>query len=381
MKFLTLIWAAIWRKPVRTIFTLLSVVMAFVLFGLMEGLEASYNHMIETARLDRVLIHARFGGQLQLSQRDQIMRVPGVLRVGYWSFLGGYYQNPKNLAGAFMIDRGMGRIWTDFPISREQFDALQSSRTGVVMSRSLAMRWRRKVGDPFPLKSPANSRADGSNSWTFTVLDIVDDFPTLPGGYILGSYDYFDKARPLADQSKVDSFQVIVTDPDRAGEVSNAIDRVFANSTTPTRSVPERNRYQLTTQQGINIGFVTQAIAAAGLFMILFLTGNGIAQSVRERIAEFAVMKTIGFSDAGVMALVFAEAAVPCLMGAAIGLGIAAELVTFESRLLPGVPLPYMSISVFAFAFAVAAAIAFVSAIAPALRLKRLDIATALARR
>jgi putative ABC transport system permease protein len=117
--------------------------------------------------------------------------------------------------------------------------------------------------------------------------------------------------------------------------------------------------------------------------MILLLVGHGIAQSVRERIPEFAVLKTLGFSDGAVMALVFLEAAVPCLLGAALGFGLAAVLTTQIHRIVPpgwGIPMPYLSPSVLGSAVALSLLVAFVSAVLPALRLMRMNIATALTR-
>ena len=384
MKYFPLIWAAIWRRPARTIFTLLSVIVAFTLFGVMIGLNASVAHVIEFARRDRVLVHARYSGQLQLSQQNQIERVPGVTRVGHWAFLGGYYQDRKNFVGAFMIDDGMTHIWTDFPITRAQFDQVQTNRTGVIFSRSMSQRWHRKAGDTFPIQTIAVSRADGTKLWTLNVLAVADDVPTLPAGYIIGNFKYFDEARLIADRSKVQSFQVFVSNPDRTAEVGNAIDKIFSNSGTPTLSTSEKNSYQNNARLGVDIGFVTEAVAAAGLFMIVFLTGNSIAQSVRERIPEFATLKALGFSDRDVMTLVFAEAAVPCLLGVPIGLGIAKGLSLLAPNLLPpgvGIPAPYISGPVLALAVFLAMLVAFISAVVPALRVRRLEVAKALARK
>jgi putative ABC transport system permease protein len=120
------------------------------------------------------------------------------------------------------------------------------------------------------------------------------------------------------------------------------------------------------------------------MFMVLFLTANGIAQAVRERLAEFATLKTIGFSDWGVIGLVFAEAAFPCLLGAALGVCLAAFIAMMVPRFLPpgqGFPIPTMTAMVFVWAAVCAAIVALGSSALPALRLKRMDIATALSGR
>jgi putative ABC transport system permease protein len=129
---------------------------------------------------------------------------------------------------------------------------------------------------------------------------------------------------------------------------------------------------------------MTEGVSAAGLFMILFLIANAIAQSVRERAAEFAVLKTLGFSDAGVMTLVFAEAAIPCLLGAvagfAIAMALASKIASLSALQKMNVAPPTLSLAVLAIGLAFAALVAFASAAMPAWRMRRLDIASALRR-
>ena len=158
---------------------------------------------------------------------------------------------------------------------------------------------------------------------------------------------------------------------------------MYASSGTPTRSIPEKELQEGASQAGLNMPLITEAVAGAGLFMILFLTGNGIAQSVRERTPEFAMLKTLGFSDLSVMALVFAEAAIPCLLGAVIGLALATLLASETPRLMPNafLPVPYLAPSVLGTALVFAALVALASAVIPALRIRRLDVATALSGR
>jgi putative ABC transport system permease protein len=200
---------------------------------------------------------------------------------------------------------------------------------------------------------------------------------------MFGNFDYMDKARWLPDQSKTGQFRVKINDPTKAAEIAERIDNTFANSATPLQSITEKVAFDVS-QTGLDIASVDRDIALAGMFMVLFLTANGIAQAVRERFAEFATLKTIGFSDAGVMALVFAEAALPCLLGAGLGIGLAALISNLMPRFLPpgqGLPIPTMTVMVFVWAALCAALVAFASSALPALRLKRMDIATALSGR
>jgi len=188
----------------------------------------------------------------------------------------------------------------------------------------------------------------------------------------------------LQDRGKVNTFEARVDDPGKAGEVSRLIDKLFENSSAPTRSIPEKTFYESGNLSGISvsdIGLVTNGTAAAGVFMMLFLIGNTITQSVRERIPEFAVMKALGFSDETVMMLVLAEATVPSLLGAAAGLLIALGLSPFWPSIIPtswSMPAPSISPGVIALAILFSLLIAALCALIPSLRLKRLDVASAL---
>jgi putative ABC transport system permease protein len=386
MKYVPLVWAAIMRKPTRAVLTVLSVMLAFTLFGLTIGMNATFAKVQEEARNDRIYSFARFSGgptALPIALAGQIERLPGVAMVAPDTFIAGYHQDPKNRVFVQMGDDKMGKVMTEWPITPRQWQLLRDNRKGIIVSRMQADRWHLKVGDIFTIAAPTVKKADGTNSWTFQVVAITPDVAYMTQGYMQGNYDYLDKARVLSDQGKVGQFRVMVTDPTRTAEIAERIDDTFANSTTPIQSITEKAALDIS-NVGMDLGAVDRDIAIAGMFMVLFLTANGIAQAVRERFAEFATLKTIGFSDGGVIALVFAEAAFPCLLGAALGVGLAALITRVMPGFLPpgqGFPLPTMTVMVLVWAALSAAAVAFASSALPALRLKQMDIATALSGR
>jgi putative ABC transport system permease protein len=246
-----------------------------------------------------------------------------------------------------------------------------------------AARWGLKKGDHFTIVAASIARADGGQAWRFQVLDVLDDTPYWGNGFSLGSYQYYKLSRPAADQPKAGWFQAVVHDPAHADATAMAIDARFANSAIPTDSISERSMRSNGATAAVNVASVTRRVALVGLFMILLLAGHGMAQSVRERLSEFAVLKTIGYSTAGIIALVFAEALAPALAGAGAGLALAAALSKHIPALLSGiqVPAPYLSPAVIGEALAAAVLLALLSAIFPALKLKRLDIAAVLAGR
>jgi putative ABC transport system permease protein len=386
MRFLPLVWAALTRKPARAVLTLLAVTVAFTVFGLMIGLSATIDGVEQRARDDRIFSSARFGyiGGLPIAVARQIAAIPGVKQTTVSSFIPGYVQEPKSRAFVLMADADMVKVFPDWFISQATWNMMQHERDGIVMSRLQAQLWHRKVGDTFTMISPSVTKADGTTTWTFKVLAISEDNPIATGGIIFGNYDYYDKSLPLA-QGKIQEVDLNVTDPAQSAAIAQEIDEKFANSTTPTRTDTEKAAYAVSNNfGGMDIDILTHEIALAGLAMILFLTANVIAQSVRERFAEFATLRALGYGDGVVIVLVVLEAGVPCLTGAGLGVALAAFLAHHVQAIMPpgfGIPTPTMSIAVFAGAGISAFVLAFISAALPAVRLMRMDIATALSER
>jgi putative ABC transport system permease protein len=383
VKYFPLIWTAIMRKPARAILTLLSVMIAFTLFGLTIGMNATFAKIEADARMDRIYTDPRFGGNgMPVAVVSQIERLPGVAKVGIQAFINGYHQDPKTPAFAMFLDPGMRQVMNDWPLTPHQWDLIENNRTGIVVSRIQALQWKLKPGDTFTITSPAIPRSDG-NTWTLQVLDVADDIPYMTAGYMMGNFDFFDKSRPIAQQGRGNQYIVLTTDPTRTADIAEQIDEHFASSATPTSSWTEKAVMDIS-NSGLDFATVDRDIAFAGMFMVLFLTANGIARSVRERFGEFAMLRTLGYSDTGVMALVFFEAALPCVVGALLGVGLAAGIASLLPHFIPpgrGTPIPSVSVIVFLWAGLAAALVALASSAFPALRLRQMDIATALSGR
>ena len=284
------------------------------------------------------------------------------------------------------MDENVPKVNPEWPITAEQWKMVRDNRRSVLVSRSQASRWHLKVGDTFTvITPPIQKKTDGTNSWDLPGCGgdprhQLHDVKAICSAII----DYMDKARWLSDQGKTGQFRVKLSDPSKTAEIAEEIDTQVRQLFHPA-TVDHRERRRSTfSNTGMDIASVDRDVALAGMFMVLFLTANGIAQAVRERLAEFATLKTIGFSDRGVIGLVFAEAAVPCLLGAALGVSMAFVLTRILPSLVPpgqGVPIPIMTPIVFVWAALCAAVVAFASSALPALRLKRMDIATALSGR
>lgn len=385
MKYFPLVSTALRRKPVEAVLMLLAITVAFTLFGLMLALNETYRQVIDLARMDRIYVTARFGAVdgLPLALRDRIARIDGVTGVGAFRVLTGYHRDPRNFASVWTADDGMRLGWSEMGMREAQWDMLRDRPTGVYVSRRAAERFGLGVGDTFPLVSAPGTKADGSTSWAFDVLGLIDDNPEFSNGVVIGNFSYYDNERPADVRGMVHGFRLAVDSPERANEISRSIDRTFANSGTPTVSIPVRANAENMANSVFDIATMTWTVAGAGLFMILFLTANALAESVRERVPEFAVLKTLGFGEFHIAILVFVEAAVPCIFGAVLGTGLAAEMTGFARSIVPAdvffdMRTPELSLSVLFWAVGAAALLASASTLVPVLRLERLDVAVAL---
>jgi putative ABC transport system permease protein len=292
MKYFPLVWVALRRKPVRSVLTFLSVTVAFALFGLMIGLNATIDQVEQRARPDRVWTFLRFDNSgLPIAVAKRVAAMPGVETVTVMYYLNGYVADPKNRTFVVMVDDAYGRVYPDWGVAPEQWDALHKERNAILMSRKQAALRNRKIGDMFTVIAPEISRADGTKTWTFKVVGISEDISQAPTGLIFGNYDFYDKARPLADQGKINEVDFLVKDPAQAVAIGQRIDRLFANSASPTLSDTEPSALSASNFGGMDVKSVTRDVSLAGLLMLLFLTATVIAQSVRERSAEFATSR------------------------------------------------------------------------------------------
>ena len=228
MKYFPLIWAALWRKPVRTVLTFLAAVAAFTLFGLTIGLNATYGGIVARARADRVYVNPHFieNGNLTLAQRGRIARMPDVREIGGGDFFLGYYRDPKNQVVPFFLDHGMRRAYPEIPLTPAQWDRLQADPSGVFLDNHTAARLGLKAGDNMPVLTPAPSRRDGSKLWPFHVLGVVENPPWARGGLTLANFDYLEQTRPLAQVGHVGQFNILLKNSDRVAALAQQVDRI-----------------------------------------------------------------------------------------------------------------------------------------------------------
>jgi putative ABC transport system permease protein len=383
VKYLPLIWAGLWRKRVRTILTLLAVVVPFALFGLLHGFAAAIDGIVDAMSDTRLRIMSRVNitQPLPLAHRARIETVPGVDGVSYYNFFAGYYQDRRNSVQSGAIDvETFAAIYPDIQLDPQYVDAMLRTRNGALIGEDLAATQGWKIGDRVPLGSAVWTRKDGAESWD---LEIVGTYRSpsgkVPTTELWMNYAYFDEARAAAN-STVTLYFVKIHDSSRAAEISEKIDALFANSTFETQTQSEKDWLRAQIAQIGDINSFVNGIVLAAMFAFLFVSGNTMMQSVRERIPELAVLKTYGFSNTAVMGLVLAESVVMCGVAAALGIGIAAVLTPpiFREIGAGGLNLP---LSVVFTGFGIAVVYAAVSAALPVLRAQRLSVVDALAGR
>jgi putative ABC transport system permease protein len=384
MKYLPLVWSGLWRKRVRTILTLVSVTVAFTLYGIADGVTAAFDHAIDRltdATLMRTMSRINLIAGLPLAHRARIESVPGVREVGIVTFFAGYFQDPKQGLNSAAIDANHIHLVGDVIVADEQVEAMKRTRTGAIIGPKLAETYGWKIGDRVTIKSRVWTRKDGSSDWPFDIVGIYSipkgHFPADRNFWI--NYDYFDEARAF-NKGTVTFYPIKVTEVGRTAEISAAIDKLFANSTDETLTQTEAANIHAQIDRVGNIGFIVGAIVSAVLFALLFVTGNTLVQSIRERTPELAVLKTYGFSNAAVAALVVAESLVLCVFAALLGLAIAAVTFPTAFETMGVAPLP-LEQSTIVRGIGYAFALAFVSALAPLWLTQNMKLVDALAGR
>jgi putative ABC transport system permease protein len=384
MKYFVLVWAGLWRKKTRTILTMLSIVVAFLLFGLLQGINQGIKAGLSDTRNNRLWTTSRMSAinSIPASLMDRMSTVKGVRNIAHLSFFGGYFQDAKNSIPAFAtnIDR-LAIIYPELNITPAQVAAMKATRPGALIGRPLAKKYAWKPGDKVPLGTTIWTNNDGSNNWAFDIVGIFDPLPGSNGSPLASAfwinYDYWDEARQF-DRHRVHQFIVQVDDPAHSAVISSQIDKLSENSFDETRTQTENAALQSRLKQLADIDFIANSIVGAVMFTLLFLTANTMMQSVRERIPELAVLKTLGFTAGKVSVLVLIESLMLCVFAAVVGLILSAGAMKIVGSVLgPATLLPVVVI----FGLLIAVGLAFVSGLPPALRARRLNIVDALAGR
>ena len=382
MKFLPLVWAGLWRRPARSILTGLCITIAFLLLGLLDGVNAGFAKSIADAHREFLVTGTRVrgGGQMPISAMRTIQSIPGVKEVAQRAYFMGSYREPatKYMAAAIATQPELFfRLRPIFSVTQHSLDAMRQTRSGMLATPAMLQDLGARVGDTVTLRSQT-VKTDGSRDWGFVIVGTFDSIKD-PGRASFGiiNYAYLDEYR-VENRGTAEIFYVRIADPTKAVATAAAIDRIFANSPYETRTRSDQERAEYQAKQMGDVGFFTNAIMGAVLFTLAFLTGNTLRQSLQERIPEFAVLKALGYSDGGVLSLAVAEALLLYIPGALLGLTLAYLLAPLAKEDIGAI---VVSPAVATAGLLCAGLLALLGAALPALHLSRLPVAASLGKR
>ena len=326
MKYWPLLWGNLKRRKARTFFTLLSIVIAFILFAYLAAVKVAFRAGVDVAGADRLFTTHKTAIILPLPERyqEEIARVPGVVAVTHNNWFGGIYQNPnRGFQGVFQSPVNPEEylaMYPEFLLPAEQKAAWLADREGAIVGRKTADRYGWKVGDRIPVQASIYRKKNDSPLWEFNLVGIYDGaHKGTDTTQFLFRYDYFDEARQWG-KGIVGWFVVRIADPSKAAEVGRLIDAGFENSEYETKTVTEKALAQSFADQIADIGAIIGWVLAAVFATLLLVAGNTMMQSVRERTNELGVLKSVGFSHRAILGMVLAESCLFAILGGGVGL-------------------------------------------------------------
>lgn len=377
--------ANLFRKKARTVLTLLSVIMAFLLFGLLQAVNVMFNAGADFVGATRVVTQARisFTQSLPLRILPELEAVPGVDKVMFQQWFGGVHGENQQIFTFAVEPARLHAVYPEYVMDEAAWTNFGKTRTGAIVGRMLADQFNWKVGDKLPLKSNIFPQKNGSKDWAFDIVGIYDGKDAQwqrQTNAVFINYEYFNEANQFGSGA-AGIYVLKLANTDVAQSVTEAIDSKYENSPDETKSQTEKDWQAGFVKQIGDIGLLVRWILFAVFFTLLLVVGNTMAQSVRERVPELAVLKTLGFSDGTVLGFVMAEAIALCAIGGLIGLGFA-TLLGWVIQKTAGAFLPIsVDGSVWTAGLIAIALLSVVVGLLPALRAQRLKIVDALAGR
>jgi putative ABC transport system permease protein len=377
-----LMWANLWRRRTRTVVTLLSIFVAFILFAVLAATRQAFVGGIDLIGNERLLTIHKSGliFALPISYRSRIDSVEGVQSVSIGVWMQGYFQETRNFTPLIAADSdAYFQMYREIVIPPEQFAAWQRERTGAVIGKTVAARRGWKVGDTVPLRSGIYRKENNDNTWQVKISAIYDvTNKAFDTESVIIHYDYLDEARTFGKDT-VGWLISKLEDPSHAARVARDIDALFANSPRETKTTSEKAFAESFTSQVGDIGAIVTYVVSAVLLSMLIVIASTMGQAVNERTAELAVLKAIGFSAPGVLFLVLGESVLMTMFGAALGLGLGyAVCRALAAQLTMYMPAFWFTNEALLIGVALALMLGTLAGIWPALRAMRMRMVDAL---
>jgi putative ABC transport system permease protein len=381
MRFIPLVLRNLLRRKFRTVFTLGCIFISFVLYGFLMIVNAAFTMGIDFAGADRLwMMHKVSIIQfIPSSYLNTIMSTPGVTLSTHCTWFGGSYQGKPNQFAVFATDIPTYlKLYPEFQVAPDQLKALEADRQGVIIGKDTASLYKWKIGDRIPIQADIWQPVQG-NTWYFNVVGIYDGGQGVDKTQFLFRYDYFDENR-RANKGVVSWYVIKVADPAAGAAIAAKLDGGFANSQAETKTAPEKAVIADFAKQTGNIGGMITAILSVVFFIILLVVANTMAQSVRERTSELAVLKTLGFGDTRILILVMAESLFIAVLGGFSALTLMYYLVGRGSFNMAMLPVFAFTTSAILTGAALVVALGLLAGALPAVGAMRLKITDALRR-
>jgi putative ABC transport system permease protein len=381
----TLVIKNLFRRKLRAVLMIVSILVAFLIFGVLAGVHASFTSGEDRAQADRLVVvnKVNFTQPLPVAYYNRVRSVPGVRQVTHSNWFGGYYQDPKNFLVAIASEPAtlLDVYASDYDLAPEARQAFIRTRTGAIVGEAMARRWGWKVGDRIPVSSNIFSQKNGSHTWDFDIVGVFKGkAPQVNTDVMFFQYDYFDETRSFGKDT-IGWIILQTANPADNDRVAKAIDAMFVNSVAETSTDTEKAFNKAFAAQLGNIALIVTLVVGAAFVTILMIVGNTMALTIRERTREIGVMKTLGFSGGRILRFVLGESVLLALLGGLPGLALAALAMAWlqpsVSNMLPGFAL---TPGIAAEAVALMLALGLVTGIVPALNAMHMKIATALGR-
>ena len=328
MKFVGLVLKSARRSKRRTFLTIISVAIAVFLYSALRAVLDGFNAGAEGSSSTRIvtLRSTSLMFSMPTSHAEGIKGTPGVQDVTWANWFGGIYKTPQDFFAQFAIEpESYLRMYPEILLTPEERKAFLDERTSCIIGDGLAKRFGFKVGDKITLQT--GIPIYGTEDFTFTVRAIY-----RVGGSAVDNQSMFFHWK-YADERSVVPGQVgwyvaKIANPDQAAQVSTAIDQKFANSSYETKTDTERAFQSSFVSMFGNLSLLLGSISLAVVITTLFVAGNTMAMSVRERTTEIAVMRTLGFPSSTIFLLVAGEGLLMAILGGLIGVGLARWIVS-----------------------------------------------------
>src|SRR5262245_4047892 len=387
MKFLPIVWRNLLRRKFRTLFTMGAIFFAFLLFGVLMAIRAAFSMGVDMAGQGRLMVIDKVSiiNPLPASYEGRIKQVKGVTDITHANWFGGYYQDVRNQFATFATEpESWLRIYNkEFDLPEDQKKAFIADRTGAIVGIDTAKKFGFKVGQRVPIQGTIYRRPDGG-PWEFTIDGIYDS--KIKGADKTNLvFNYLFLRETIPEQSgfrdRYNWYVFTIADPDRAPEIAAKVDAMFANSPSETKTNTEKAFVSDWAKQVGDIGSIMMWIVAMAMFTILLVAGNTMAQAIRERINELAVLKTLGFSDGRILRMVLLESLLIACVGGLFGLALSYGFITLSGDpthgLLPAFYFPTPSLLL---GILLVAVLGFGAGFLPAWQASRLRIVDALRR-